>query len=800
MTRPWNQAIRSLARRPGFLLSAILILGSGIGATTAVFSVVDATVLAPLPYPDPDRLVRVLEANTARSEAAGLIAPARLEDWNERSRAFVAIAGMYSENVTETSGDVPERLSALRITPRYFSVYGVRPAVGRTVAADEETYGGPASVVISDQLWARRFHRRADITRQRLILAGRPYRIVGVMPPGFAVARDLDLWMPAQLAPAMLQARNARFLTGVGRLEPGVTIDAAQRDLARVQSELGREFPATDRDWSVQVTDLRRSMLGDAREPLVFILVAVGLLLLIALANTAGLMLTQLQRRERELAIRGLLGATRVQVVAAIVQEVLIVAAAAVALAIASDVVVLRLGRSTLASLPRAADVAVDWRALLVASFCALAAAVGCGALPAWRATRRGIAAAVSRAGRGSSADSRSQRVLVAGQIAVATLLLCSTALMLRSYYNITREDPGFDASQSVTFHVSAAWDEDRNAIGRMQMTLLRELERVPGVTAVGFTNFLPATNATSRYQLDVVGATAASSAGIEHLTVGERSVSSGYFSALGARMIAGSACPALATVQDGGPKALVNRRFVEAYAGGQNVVGRLVRWAQDGPGTAATEIVGVVDDIREDNPRTAAVPYVYSCIAPGGWPDPEYVVRTRGDPRALFAAIREAVHQVAPARAVFGMTTLQDEVDATLGETRLQTALITAFGVAAVALAIVGLYGIVSLAVSTRQREIGIRIALGAAPSRVVRELTTRVAGLLVGGAACGLLLTIAAQRQLRAVLFGVAALDPVALGAAVLVLGAAATVAALVPAWRAARTDPTLAMREGA
>jgi putative ABC transport system permease protein len=799
MIRPWNQAARTLLRRPGFTISAVLILGAGIGATTGVFSVVDTAVLQPLPYPDPDRLVTVMEANTAKSEAASLIAPARVEDWNQRSRSFVAIAGSYSENVTETSGDVPERLSAIRMTPRYFAVYGVRAEVGRTPAPEEEAYGGPTSVVISDRLWARRFQHAADVTSQHLILDGKPYRIVGVMPASFSAGRDIDLWMPAQLAPGLMHARDARFLSGVGRLRRGVSVDAAQRDLVRVQSELGREFPASDRNWSAQVTDLARARTGDLREPLLFILMAVGLLLLIALANTAGLMLTQLQRREHELAIRGLLGATRVQVVFAVVQEVLILAAVAIALAIVGDAVFLRFARASLTSLPRSSDLAIDWRALAVASLCGLGAALACGALPAWRATRRGIAATVSRIGRGTSADSRSQRALVGGQIAVATLLLCSTALMLRSYYNLTHEDPGFDAAHSVTFHVSAAWEEDRAAVGRMQMDLLRAFGNIPGVTAAGFTNFLPAANATLRFQVDLPGTTAAKSNGSDHLNVGERSVTSGYFQALGARMVAGAACPDLAVVPNSAPKMLVNRRFMEEYAGGRSPVGRLVHWTQDTPNTPASVIVGVVDDVREDNLRTAAVPYAYQCIAPGSWPDPEYVVRTRGDPRALLPAIRAAVHRVAPTRAVFGLQTLQDDLNETLGQTRLQTTLIAAFGLAAAGLAIIGLYGLVALAVTTRQREIGIRIALGAAPGRVVRELAARIGWLLAAGAAGGILLTIAAQRELRSLVFGVAALDPATLGAAVLVLGIAAAVAALVPALRAARIDPSSAMRDG-
>jgi putative ABC transport system permease protein len=798
MFRPWKQAARSLARRPGFTIAAIVILGAGIAATTGVFSVVDATVLKPLPYPAPDRLVTVMEANSARSEATGLLAPGRLEDWNRLNRTFVAISGSYAENVTETSGDTPERLAARRTSPRFFQVFGVPAILGRTFTPEEEVDGGPAVVVISDHLWERRYQRRRDVTSLHLVLKGQSYPIVGVMPPDFA-PDGVDLWIPAAPSPQMLAMRDARFITGLGRMKPGVTIAAAQRDLARVQADLGRAFPVTDRNWSAQVTDLATSRLGDVRQPLLFVLGSVALLLVLAMANTAGLMLAQLQRREQELAIRGFLGATRGQVVVGVVQEVLIIAVLAILVAVAADIVLLRAGSTMLMSLPRASAIGIDWRALGVASLCGIGAALACGALPAWRATRGAIAAVMSRAGRGTSAGGRWQGVLVGAQIAIATLLLSSTALMLRSYYNLTHENPGFDASHSVTFHVGAAWDEDRVAVGRMQRDLLAQLASLPGVTGVGFANFLPASNATLRFRVRLQGV-AAGTTDESLLSVGERSVTKDYFAALGAPLIAGATCPDFAVVRNSGPKALVNRRFVATYAGGRSVVGHLLRWEQDRPDAPNTEIVGVVDDIREDNLRTPAVPYVYMCLGPGEWPDPEYVVRTAGDPRVLVGVIRAAVRRLYPTRALFGLMTLDEDLGATLGQTRLQTGLITAFGLAAVALAVIGLYGLVTLAVSTRRREIGIRIALGAEPRRVVWELAARVGGLLAVGATVGLLMTLAIQRELRAMVFGVAPLDPATLAVAVLGLAIAAALATISPAWRAARIDPVGAMRDGA
>ncbi|MFI5228235.1 MAG: ADOP family duplicated permease [Gemmatimonadales bacterium] len=797
MLRSWTQAARTLARRPGFAIGAIVIIAAGIAATTGVFSIVDSSVLKPLPYPHPDRLVQVMEANPKKGQAIGLLAPGRLEDWNRLDHTFTAIAGSYAENVTETSGDLPVRLASRRVSPRYFGVFGVPAEIGRTFAAPEELSGGPSVVVISEHLWADRFQRRASVLTQRLIFGGVSYAIVGVMPESFA-ARGVDLWIPAQLTSFLMQARDARFMTGVGRMKPGVTIAAAQRDLARVQNELGEEFPKTDKDWSASVTDLKANRVGQYRDPLIFILGAVGLLLVVALANIAGLMLTQLQRRAGELAIRGFLGASRMRVVAGVVQEVLILAGVAVLLAIAADMALLRLAPAALTSLPRTAGLSIDWRALVVASLGGVAAALVCGAIPAWRATRGGTAATVSRSGRGISSDTRSQRLLVGGQIALATLLLSSTGLMLRSYYNLTHVDPGFDASHTATFHVGAGWDEDRVKVGQMQEQFLSALANIPGVTAVGFTNFLPASNATLRYQVRMqTVARAEGTPDQDQLTVGERSVTRGYFKAMGAHVLAGTGCPAFANATDSLPKALVNRQFVKAYANGENVVGRYVRIVQNQSGSPF-EIVGVVNDIREDNLRTDAVPYLYACLAPGDWPDPEYVVRTAGNPHALFAPIRSAIHDVRSSRAVFGVMTVDESLAASLDETRLETQMITAFGVGAVALAVIGLYGLVALAVTTRRREIGIRIALGAEPRRMVEELVTRVGWIVAGGTAVGLVMTAIAQRQLAAMVFGVAPLDPATLLVAVAVLVVAAGVATLIPASRAASVDPVGAMRE--
>jgi predicted permease len=382
-------------------------------------------------------------------------------------------------------------------------------------------------------------------------------------------------------------------------------------------------------------------------------------------------------------------------------------------------------------------------------------------------------------------------------QVALTVLLLASAGLMLRSYYNLSHVDLGFDANRTVTFHMSAAWDEDRPRIGQMQENLLDQLERTPGVEAAGFANFLPASSATLRYQLALVETARTEETG--KITTGERCISRGYLRAMGAPILAGTDCPDLRTLATPPPKALVNRRFVELFGKGRNLIGQHIQFLANlvTPDAQAMEIVGVAGDLREDAVNVAPGPYLYVCLAPGGWPDPEYVVRASGSPTALEQAIRPIARQIDPTRAVFGVKTVPEVLNESLDEPRLKSRVVTVFALAAMLLASIGLYSLVTLVVAARTREIGVRMTLGAEPRRIVRQLVVSVARLLAIGGAAGLLLTWMASRLLRSVAFGVSAMDSVTLAGAMLALAVVAAVATYVPALRAARIDPLAAIR---
>jgi predicted permease len=787
------QAWRALLRRPTFTLTTIFTLAAGIAITTTMFSIVNGVLLRPLPYPDGGQLVSVYEASPGHRERASLIAPVRLEDWNRLNRTFAAISGSYAENVTDTSGAEPERLDGRRVMPRYFDVFGMAPAAGRTFVADEERYGGSTAAVISDGLWARRFGRRPAAVGARLTIGGAAYTIVGVMPREFTTAAT-DIWIPAQLSPGLMQVRDARFLGGVGRMKPQVAIDEARTDLARVQALLGAQYPRTDKDWSVDVVDLKDVRVGDYRRPLLLVFAAVALLFVIAIANVAGLVLVQLHRRTPEFAIRAAIGASRAQIVAAVMREVLIIAVAGAAGGTVMSVWMTHAAGTAFATIPRIGDTGVDARALaFVAIACAAAAAIF-GLIPAVVATRTRISTLLSSAGRGAAGGRhRLQGAIVIAQLALGVVLAGSAGLLVRSYGAMAHVDAGFDTSNVLIFHVGAAWDEDRTRVGQLQERLLAALQGIPGVRAAGYANFLPAGGARLRSQIAVDGIASAEAGGL--LTVGTRTVSPGYMKALAIPLLAGAWCPEVRT----GSRtlaAMVNRRFVDQFAPGQNVIGRRFgfNFNQD---KRPWQIVGIVGDVLEDGPAAPPVPYVYACLPAGSWPDPEYAVRAAGDPRLLLPTIRGIVKSLDSSRPVFGAKMLAEVIDGTLDQPRLNAQAIAMFAAAALVLAAIGLYGLLTLLVTERRRELGVRMALGASPRDLVEVVVAGAGRLVAAGIATGLLLTLGAGYLLRTVLFGVAPYDPRALAGSVLVLGVVALVAIAIPARQAAQTSAMEAMK---
>jgi predicted permease len=788
----WRQAWRSLARRPAFFAASVLTLAFGAGITTTVFSLVDTVLLKPLPYPDADALVTVYELSPSARERRSLVAPGRLRDWHRGSRSFVAISATNTESLTDTSGQEPERLAGVRVAPRFFQVYGQQPVAGRWFTEDEERETGPNAVVISERFWARRFNRDPSAIGRALTIGGKGYPIVGVMPASFTAATT-DVWLPGKTSEWLMGQREARFLNGVGRLKPGITIEQAARDLALVQEELARQYPKTDTGWSVEVRSLKDARVGSSGRGLVLVFVSVGALWLIAVANIAGLTLVQVRRRSRELAVRAALGASRSRAIAMIWREGVIVGTIGAVLGAAMAVGLVGAIPAVLTSTPRLNELALDWRALTFTAASTLLATVIVSIFPAIVGTRRDLQQMMAAGSRGVAGGRyRFQQGLVLAQVALSVALVGSATLLLRSYYNLTAVDRGFDPGGVMTFHVAAGWSEDRYKVGLLQTQLLAELSQLPHVQAAGLTNFLPAPGGSLRYSVRVAGVTGPNADG--SITVGSRTVTEGYLRAIRAALMAGSFCSPF-RMNDKSRAVMVNQRFVDAHAPNQNLVGRVLEMVQNGPGAVYT-IAGIVGTMAEDGPAVTPVPFVYVCSEPGWWPDPEYVVRS-AHARALGADLRQIVSKIDANRAIFGLRPLQDVVDGALDQPKLDAAILTSFAGAALMLASIGLYSLFMLIVSDRRREIAVRLAVGASPAEMIRLVGTGAARLLAVGLVLGIAVTAAADRVLRGVLFGVTSVDAGALAASVAVIAAVAMAAVAAPAIRAARIAPTDALR---
>ncbi len=603
----WRQAWRSLARRPAFFAATVLTLTFGAGITTAVFSLVDTVLLKPLPYPDADALVTVYELSPSTRDRRSLVAPGRLEDWQRANRSFVAISATNTESVTDTSGQEPERLAGVRVAPRFFQVYGQPPLAGRWFTDDEERDTGPNAVVISERFWTRRFNRDPSTIGRALTIGGKGYPIVGIMPASFTPATT-DVWLPWKTNSWLLGQREARFLNGVGRLKPGVTIEQAARDLALVQAELARQFPKTDSGWSVEVRSLKDARVDSSRRGLVLVFASVGALWLIAVTNIAGLTLVQVRRRARELAVRAALGASRGRAITMVWREGLIIGALGAGLGVVMAIGLVRAIPAILTATPRMNELTLDWRALSFTVVTTLLATVIVSVIPAVVGTRRDLQQMMAVGSRGVAGGRyRFQQGLVLAQVALSVALVGSATLLLRSYYNLTIVDRGFDPGSVVTFHVAVGWTEDRNKVGLLQTQLLTELSELPHVQAAGLTNFLPAPGGSLRYSVRVAGLTGPNADGT--MTVGARTVTEGYLRAIRAPLVSGSFCPPF-RMEDKPRSVMVNQRFLDMYAPNQNLVGRVLDVVQSGFGATYT-IIGILGTMSEDGPAVSPVPFV---------------------------------------------------------------------------------------------------------------------------------------------------------------------------------------------
>lgn len=784
-------ALRQLIKRPGFTTVAVLTLALGIGANTAVFSAINGVLLRPLPYPDADRLVRL--SQTLEKSAESNIAPIRLEEWNTLSSTFAAITGYFMEDVSETSGDLPEKVRRAWVAPRFLQVWGVTPALGRGFTeAEHQTAGRTRSVLISDRYWRRKFAADPNVLARTVRIDANSFQIAGVMPGSFLFPeRDVDLWFPVTMGPQLARTRNAPWYYGVGRMKPGVTLEQARANLATVQKQLGEQYPDPDSKITPVVESLKEDTVGGMRASLWLLFGAVSVLLLITCTNIAALLLSRAADRQREIAVRFSLGASRGAVAAQMLVEAGVLALAGGALGLLVAAGTSAAFRYLGAGLPRIDEIAIDWRILLYTLGSALVVTLLCGVLPAIRFGREGVSDALKKAGRTQvSAKNSLQWILVGAQVAFSVTLLAAAGLLVRSVHELSRVDAGFESSHVLTFRVSGNYAETADP-GRLAQRIegtLDALRALPGVAEAAATIMLPGVPSQFESTFTLVEARGEK----EPLVAEHRFVSTGYLATMGIPLLTGEPCRQRA---GDARHVMVNRSFAARYLSAFPAAVGL--HLEDRAGASPNRIVGIVGDARERGLDRDPGPVVYSCVS-GGNPTPHFVVRTLGEPMAIASSVRLAIKAIEPLRSVYDIAPLEERIGDAFSQNRLRTILLVLFSATALSLACVGLYGTLNYVVSLRRREIGLRLALGGVRGDIVRQFLGKAMRVTAIACACGLLLSIAFRRVMSGMLYGVSALDPVTLSAVIAIVLTVALLAALLPAARAALVQPMQVLRE--
>lgn len=791
LLRDLRYALRQLRRSPGFTVAAVLILGLGIGANSAVFSAIDAVLLRPLPFPDADRLLRV--SQTREGSAETNIAPVRLEEWNRLSSTFEAITGYYTENASDTSGELPERLRRAWVAPRFLDVWGVTPALGRGFMAADHREGGPSAALISERYWRNRFNADPNVLDRMVRFDDRSYPIVGVMPASFLFPeREVDLWFPVsgQFAQNTAQNRELRWYTGVGRVKSGVTPAQAREDLAVVQMQLGEQYPDPDREIGVHVEPLKETVVGGIRGSLWLLFGAVSVLLLIACTNIAALLLARTARRRQEIAIRHSLGASRAAVVGQLLTETAVLALAGAALGLLVATGATAAFRLLALELPRLEEVAIDGRILLYTVASTVAVALLSGLLPALRSTRG--AGSLTTTGRTQVSPRHAPQWLLVGvQVALSVTLLAGAGLLLRSFEKLSRVDPGFDPTRVLAFRVSGNWSEsaDWDRLAQRISGTLDELGALPGVQAAATSWSLPGVPVQYEIEFELVEGRSETE---PPLIADWRTVSPTYFETMRIPLLAGELCRQPLDAQSVS-EVMVNRSFADRYFPDRSAIGLHLAW-EDGSQTG--RIAGIVGDARELGIDRDPAPTVYACSSAPS-PFPAYLLRTSGEPLAIAGAVRRKLHELEPLRSVYEMAPLEERIEGAFAQNRLRTVLLVLFAATALSLACLGVYGTLSYAVGLRRREVGLRMALGALQGNVVSLFLLKALRVVGFACAVGLALSFAFTRLLSGMLYGVSPSDPITLFGAVAMVMAIAALAALLPARRAARVDPMIALR---
>ncbi len=794
-------ALRTLGRSPGFTLVAVLALALGIGANSAVFSVVNGVLLEPPPFSEPDRLVH-LWGNFQKANLKDIsVSVPEYRDYRELPRAFASVAAYDVNDATLTGGDAPERLSVTTATASLFTTLGVSPVLGRAFTEDEETPGKERVLVLTHKAWRTRFAQDAGALGRTLQIDGDTYTVVGVLPPGVEYPAATDVYAPLALTPDQtIEARRGRrFLDVLARLKPGMTLEAARADLARVaaEQEALHENNYKGHGWSISVTSMEDAVVGGVRDTLWLLLGAVGFVLLVACSSVANLLLARAAARGREVSIRAALGAGRQRLVAQFLTESLVLSLAGGALGLllavwGMDVLLAVVGEG----LPRAAEVRLDVSSVLFTGGVSLLTGLGFGLVPALQASRADLNSALREGTRGTDGRKagRLRAGLVVAQVALALVLLVGAGLFAKSLQALREVEPGFTPEGELTGRIALPRSgyADRARRGAFMRDLLARVQALPGVESAGVSNMLPLGGRTDN-SFDIEGRTKAPDEAWP--AVETRYASADYLRALRVRLREGRMLADTDGV-DGPGAVVINKTFADLYWPQGNALGQRLKLHRQE--TDWSTVVGIVDDMREWGLDAPSRPAAYYSAAQFPLLNLNLVVRAKaGNPESLRTAIESEVRALDGNLPLFSVAPMARLVDDSIGSRRLSALLMGLFAGTALLLAALGISGVIGYSVAQRTREMGIRMALGAARRDVLALVLgqgLRLAGL---GVAVGLLLSLGLARLLGALLYGVTAYDPwTFVGVAALLCGVA-LLATWLPARRATRVDPIIALK---
>jgi predicted permease len=795
--------LRMLRKSPSFTFFAVTVLALGIAANSAIFSVADNVLVRPLPYRDSDRLVMVWEDSSAYGFPKDTPAPGNFADWKSRNEVFDDVSAIAGASLNLTGDGNPEDLIGKRVRANLFSVLGVTPALGRDFRPDDDLPGSPHVAILSHGLWLRRFGGDAEIVGKEITLNFEKCTVVGVMKRVVQFPdRETELWVPSRFTTEQLANHGNHFLQVIARLKPGISLKTANANLAAIAAQLEKENPDSNAKVGAFAVPLREELAGEVRPAILMLVGAVCFVLLIACANVANLLLSRATGRRRELAMRLALGATRGRVIQQMLTESVLLSLFAGAAGLLLSV----WGTKFLATLIPAgfaplAGTGVDARVLLFTLFVSLTTGILFGIIPASRVSQFHLTPALNQGGgRGAvgSGGHRLRDALVVCEVALAIVLLAGAALLIRSLQNLYHLDPGFRADHVLVMRTPLPRQKYEAFAPRVAFydQVLAKVEALPGVVAAGYTTWVPLTNTGGATGITIQGKPEPAPGSI--LIPNTRIISLDYMKALQMKLIEGRAIEE----SDGAgklPVALINQTMARNYWPGENPIGKQFKvggYNEKSPWIAVIGIAGDVHQAGLDVPARAEMYLPYQQQDFGY--EPEYLaVRTAGDPMAFAEIVRQQVWAVDKEQPVAGMMPLEDLVDENLASRKMQASLLSGFAGLALLLVTLGIYAVLSFAVTQRTQEIGVRVAMGAQPRDVLRMIFAQGFKLFLIGAAIGLAAALALSRALVHLLFGVSAYDPASFASVTVLLAAVALLACYVPARRATRVDPLIALR---